>query len=213
MTVSMPRTALRAVVTASAVVATAVGLTSCSLFGDEKVEVTVPDALVEAGTTVPVGETVRVPGEADDKESNSEVDAEIGMTVVSITESDASFFDKLDNGDEFAGYTPWLVVVQYDLPAADAETLEDPSATSTYGMLDNGEYAEFLTLDFGSSGDISDFCPGARNDDADCDVLLVPEGQSLVSVEWDGLDTGIGGITTGDENSPYAAAPLKWELP
>ncbi|KAB1657987.1 hypothetical protein F8O01_06880 [Pseudoclavibacter chungangensis] len=215
MTTSTTKTALRALLTGTIAIAAAAALSSCSvisgIFGDEKIEVTVPDTLVAAGSTVAVGETILVPGEATNTANSTSEPTDIGLTVTSITESDASFFDKLDNPEKFAGYTPWLVVSQFDLPTSLQETHEKPTTSPLYGVLADGSFAEFLTLNFGSSGDVSDLCPGARSTDAACDVILVPAGGELSSIEWDAQTPNtITGMTTGDESSPYYEAPLRW---
>lgn len=128
---------------------------------------------------------------------------------------DEGWFKELSNPEDFAGYTPVLVSTQANIPA-DSE-LESPRVASPYGVLDNGEYTEFLSLDgFKSSAEFcwgSSFGARSAGHKMDCTVLLVPEGAALASVGWDGQSANAVGLNSDDPAATYIDNPLTFELP
>lgn len=210
----MSKVSIRSRVSVGLLAAAVLSLTACA----QPLEVTVPETLATPGATVAIGETVLVPGKAYERRDDSSyiTDAEVGFTVAEVKHEEAAWFDELENPEDFAGYTPVLVSTQYNLP--EGSELERPSAAAPYGVLDNGEYTEFLSLEgFKSS---TEFCWGASmgssgaDFDLRCTVLLVPEGAELASLEWDGQQASMGvGASEGDPVFPFTQAPLTFELP
>lgn len=218
----MPRAAhparpvLRTIAAAGAVAALALGLAGCA----KPVEVTIPDALTEPGTALEFGETARVPGTAATEDGGAPTDLEVGVTVLAIEEHDESFYDQLSNPEEFAGFTPYAVTVQVDLLPEDIGSYYGVDAAEIFGVLDNGEYANYLSVS--GYGSVDDLCPGISTQDSDdfdtnCEILLVPAGATLTSVAWDGEESnGIVNVPSfGDDASPspYVASPITWNLP
>ncbi|GAB3811041.1 hypothetical protein GCM10028820_01600 [Tessaracoccus terricola] len=187
-------------------------LTACA----KPLDVTVPETLVDPGTTVALGETVRVPGSAYEVRDDGRyvAQSEVGLTVAEVKYEDEGWFKELNNPEDFAGYTPVLVSTQANIPA-DSE-FESPSAASPYGVLDNGEYTEYLSLDgFKSSAEFcwgSNYGASSAEHKMDCTVLLVPEGAALASLEWDGQSVN-GGLVADDPAAAYIENPLTFELP
>lgn len=187
-------------------------LTGCSA-GAKATEVTIPKELTPPGTALAVGETVRIPGAA--YKDGGLVDAEVATTVLSITQQDESFFDKLDNGDEFAGYSPYTVIVQDNLPDELLETHERPNPPAVWGVLDTGEYAEYLKMDgMKSTGEVCGDGSRASEDtwSLTCQIFLAPEGAKLDHVEWNGEQLSNNGVSDPfGESSPYLEAPITWK--
>lgn len=196
---------------AGSLIVAALVATGCS---SNIVEVEVPATLTEPGTTVAIGETIRLPGTAYEDGGLYITEAEVGLTVLSITEGDASFYDKFDNGDEFASFTPWFVVGQVDLPA-DVEDLVRPSISAPFGALASGTTTEYLSLE-GFTGTIKQYCPDVPDSGDEtggmCRVLLVPEGDELAYIGWDGADAHLDIAEAGPEE-PYFDNPVRWEIP
>lgn len=113
----------------------------------------------------------------------------MAVTVRDVIYGDDSFFDGFDNGDEFVGNTPVFVIVEQHA----LYEIEDPDAVLPLAELfmrrDDGEAAEFLTVeDFGGPACPID-TPGYRSavgKDLRCTVYLAPEGSSLATLGWYG---------------------------
>ncbi len=181
----------------------------------QPIEVAIPDALTEPGTEFALGETARVEGSAYQKEPRQLTqEVEVGVTVTSITKQDASFYDQMSNGDDFADYTPYTVIIQTNLPKESEKTYDSPQAPGVWGVLSNGEFAEYLDVDgFGSTSELCGDGAGTSTTIAaiDCQVFLAPAGETLTHVEWNGeMLGGSMGIDLGEE-SPYIADPLVWK--
>lgn len=181
-------------------------------------EITIPDTLVAPGSTVAVEETVLVPGSAYERRDDSRhiTDAEVALTVAKVVHEDNSWFEELNNPEDFAGYTPVLVSTQVNVP--EDSGLESPNAAAPYGVLDNGEFTEYMTLeDYTSS---TKFCWGSSvgatgaSFKLRCTILLVPEGAALASIQWDGQQTTMG-LAPGEDDPihPYLQDPLTFEVP
>lgn len=177
------------------------------------IDVEIPEKLTPPGSTLPVGDTALVPGTA--QMGDKVIDAQIATTVVSITAQDASFFDKLDNGSTFAGYTPYTVVLQHDLPSKTTETHTQPESTEVWGVLSNGELAEYLVMDGAAS--TSQICGDGSGESGDswsrsCQVFLVPKGAKFDHVEWNAQElTNISVSSPTGDSSPYLNDPIIWK--
>lgn len=205
---------------------TLIGLTvlsGCSEFSApaaaEPVDVVLPDTLTVPGSTFAVGETLRVPGSAmsDGDDVLGREAAELGLTVTEVTWPGEAVFEDFDNGEDFADYEPVVIAYQIDSPA-DAD-LHSFILGDIYGVLANGDYAEELQGDFGFEAgglgrDLDELCypggvPEPGTSELRCTVLLVPAGQTSVSVEWDALGFDESNeLAADDPRSPYVSAPV-----
>lgn len=187
------------------------------------IEVVLPDALTVPGSSVAVGETLRVPGLAltDDNAASGYEPAELGLTVTDVTWPGTAMFDDFGNGDEFASYEPVVIAYQVDSPANEERfkfRLGD-----LYGILSDGEYAEQLQGDYGfeSGGighDLDQLCyqgelPDPWTSELRCTVILVPDGQTLGSLGWNALGFNESNhLAADDPRSPYVSAPLIFKV-
>lgn len=213
---------------AAALVATA-ALSGCSASSApleaKSIEVVLPDTLTAPGSSVAVGETLRVPGLAftDDGTASGREPAELGLTVIDVSWPGEALLDDFDNAKDFADDEPVVVAYQVDSPAD--EDRHGFHLGDIHGVLSDGEYADQLQGDFGieTGGmqvgrDLDEACyrgevPDPWTSELGCVVFLVPDGQSLVSLEWNALgfdesDT----FAADDPRAPYASAPLILEI-
>lgn len=189
----------------------AFALTSCS---GSAVEVTIPDDLVAPGTSVSSGDTVRVPGSAYVTRDGSRFleDVEVGFTLAEVQQQETTLFDRLENPEEFEGYIPVTVSYQVDIP--EGAEMDTPSSAGPYGVLSSGEYSQYLDMEGWGNGDVlSEMCwEGGAVENArtrqSCTVLLVPEGESLTDILWDGS-----AATDLSAEGPYVADPLIFPHP
>lgn len=182
--------------------------------GDKNVvDVTVPDEQAKPGSTVAIGDTVRVPGEDTDGTRG-----DVGLTVLSITKGDKSLYKDMDNAEEFKDYTPWLVVTQVN-DAPGASELKKPDAAPLYGVDKDGNYADFLTVERENGKyEARSLCtdvprsskPGVLGE---CDVILVHDKTDLSHFEWDGTVMNEFGLGAKREEPKYSEKPLRWNLP
>lgn len=189
----------------------AASLSGCTSLVAE--DVTVPDTLVDAGSTIGIGETVRVPGKAT-PEGGVTSDAEVGLTITSVETKDESLFEEFENPEDFTGMTPVVVASQVNLPSDADESMSDPSAAPVYGVLDDGTYTQYLAGENYESDADGDICYGLTSAlvpssdlERSCHVLLVPEGATLTAIEWDGTWNPIPADAKGSA-APYVAKPL-----
>lgn len=191
----------------------------------EPIDVVLPDALTAPGTSVAVGETVRVPGLAktDDGALSGSQPAELGLTVTDVSRPGDALFDDFDNAEDFADYEPVVVAYQVDSPAG--EDRYDFLLGDLYGVLSDGEYAEQLQGDYGfdTGGmdigrDLDEACyrgemPDPGTSELRCAVMLVPEGQTFDSLEWNALGFDDSApFPADDPRFPYMEAPLIFEI-
>lgn len=191
----------------------------------ESIEVVLPDTLTIPGSSVAVGETLRVPGLAyiDDGTASGRQPAEVGLTVTDVSWPGEALFDSFDNAAEFADYEPVVVAYQVDSPAG--EDRHGFMLGDLFGVLSGGEYADQLQGDFGieTGGmdigrDLNEACyrgemPDPWTSELRCTVMLVPEGQTLTSLEWNALGfDDSDSFAPDDPRFPYMSEPLILEV-
>ena len=204
---------MRAPLATSAVLVTlALTLSGCSLLAPDYAHEApkgVPSDYTEPGTELEQDEVARVA--FDDPE------VDIAVSIRTIEERDSSLFDELDNASDFDGYTPFVVVAQYDT-IDEIERGEGPSFYSLGGMLGNGEFASALVED-GSSATGS-ACPYSLDSTnggdgtwrLDCMVFLVPDGEELESIGYYGYDPYVGIGFVSEIGEPFSENPITWKF-
>jgi len=200
--------------TLTALVAATLLLTGCSVLAPdyEHVDPTkVPSEHTEAGAGLKLSEVALI--------GSTDPVVDIAISVRLVEERDASLFDALDNGDEFAEYTPVVVVVQYDTIGELGD--DKPSFNDLGGMLGNGEFAGALIEDTvgGVSGGVCPYSLSSTNGGDGswslvCMVYLVPEGETLETIGYYGFDpySSFGAGYIDPAQADYEETPILWKL-
>ena len=205
---------MRASLATSAVLVTlALTLSGCSLLAPDYAHEApkgVPSEYTEPGTELEQDEAARVPFD--------EPEIDIAVSIRLIEERDSSLFDDLDNAEDFDGYTPVVVVAQYDALDEFDKDVDRPTFYSLGGMLGNGEFAGALVED--GSSNTGSACPysldptngGDGTWRLDCMVFLVPDGEELESIGYYGYDPyGIMAFVS-EIGEPFSENPITWKF-
>lgn len=204
---------MRAPLATSAVLVTlALTLSGCSLLAPDyahEAPKSVPSDYTEPGTELEQDEVARVA--FDDPE------VDIAVSIRVIEERDSSLFDDLDNAEDFDGFTPVVVVAQYDT-LDEIERGQGPIFYSLGGMLGNGEFAGALVED--GSSNTGSACPYSLDSTnggdgtwrLDCMVFLVPDGEELESIGYYGYDPYIGIGFVSEIGAPFSENPITWKF-
>src|SRR5690606_6878597 len=111
----------------------------------------------EPGATLAIGEPAWVttqvtPSGADDAE-----DVSLGLTLLQIDEGSPDIWAGWDNADEFEGFTPYLMVLQYVYPDGLPEGVDEPPAPAIFPLQEDGSGASFIEAqNFGLGAGASD---------------------------------------------------------
>lgn len=168
----------------------------------------------QPGATVGLGETRTLHVQDGDADSDRYAGGVTETAVTEIAEGDASFFDSFDPEDaaEFEGYTPFFITSEHTVIQAEGD--ESRTNGEVYpgfeGLLDDGSIAQPVAV---VSTGLAE-CPNEFWDEfvvgataTTCDVVLAPEGSTVVGAAWVG-NSEIDG--RGSEN-PYLQDPVVWE--
>lgn len=151
------------------------------------------------GTTVALGEPAWVVTQATPEGADAAVDVRVGLSLIDITEGTADIWAGWENEDEFAGFTPYLMVLQYVYPDGLPEGVEEPAAPAIFPLLEDGSGASFIEAqNFGMGSGASDVC-GYQLQGWD------PETNTLVVCAVGLSDAGpvTGGLFNGDSWSGF----------
>ena len=199
--------------TTAALITLALTLSGCSLLQADYAHESpkdVPSDYTEAGTELEQDDVARIA--FDDPE------VDIAVSIRLIEKRDSSIFDDLDNADEFEGFTPFVVVAQYDTLDEFDKDAGRPSFYSLGGMLENGEFASALVED--GSGGTGSACPYSLDSTnggdgtwrLDCMVFLVPDGETLASIGYYGYDPYVGIGFVSEAGEAFAENPITWKF-
>lgn len=167
-----------------------------------------PSEPTAAGATLGLGETAWI---LDDAEGAS--GELVGTTVREIRELDPAAIDGFEDEPDFAGYTPYAVVVQYNWPIAGEKDLQNLDVP-VLPIDETGEITRWLANDIGNvaMGD-ADACGIAlpepvagSGENLECFVALSNTGPVAGAV-YNGTDRGDVFL---DEDHPFAATPITW---
>lgn len=169
----------------------------------------------EPGTTVPLGSPAWVVTSASPEGSSEPVDVNIGLSLLQVTEGSTDIWADWDNADEFAAFTPYLMVLQYAYPDGLPEGVDEPPAPAIFPLLEDGSGASFIEAqNFGLGSGASDEC-GYTLQGWD------PETNTLVMCVVGLSDAGpiTGGLFNGDSwsgfvqglDAVYGDNPIIWE--
>lgn len=169
----------------------------------------------EPGATLALGEPAWVTGSATPADAEEPVDVSIGLSLLQVSEGDPSIWADWDNAEEFEGYTPYLMVIQYVYPDGLPEGVEEPPAPAIFPLLSDGSGASFIeATNFGMGAGASDEC-GYQLQGWD------PETNTLVMCAVGLSDAGeiTGGLFNNDSwstivtgmDETYGENPIVWE--
>ena len=135
-----------------------------------------------------------------------------GVSVLDIVAGDASMFDDYSNAEEFEGYTPYLIVTQFQFAA---DVPESPATVDLFPMLADGSDAEWLTSGVITLAGPGDEC-GLNLPDYDeenhtllqCFVGLSNTDHPVASAEYIAESYTAMFATEGNE---YLESPVSWE--
>ena len=192
--------------------AAAVLLSGCGeeSYDYEPVDFGAPGEVTEPGTTLAFGEPAWL--EHTFSADSGEYTGVQGVTVLDIVAGDASMFDGYSNSEEFEGYTPYLIVTQFQF--AD-DVPESPDTVDLFPMLADGGDAEWLTSGPITLAGPGDEC-GLNLPDYDeekrtllqCFVGLSNTDQAVASAEYVAESYTAMIATEGNE---YLESPVTWE--
>lgn len=106
-----------------------------------------PGEITPTGTTLAMGEPAwldNVTTYYDEEEKEQTVEGKIGASLLEIRPLDASMFERFDNAEEFAGYTPYAMVMQFEWTYTVPEG-ERPGGVDLFPLKEDGSDAEYLT--------------------------------------------------------------------
>lgn len=156
-----------------------------------------PSTITEPGGVLSVGESALLPNR----------DQQIIITVRAVEEGDAGFYDRFDNGEDFADYTPYFVVAQYDYPGGTVAV-----TPGLFVALSDGTVADQLVEDrLGGVDTCEPRLPGYDPEVAwrvVCFTALAPQGVTVSHIGYDGQDAV--GIFRGEDG--YAEDPVLWTV-
>lgn len=151
------------------------------------------------GTTVALGEPAWVVTQVTPADAEDTVDLRVGLSLIDIAEGSTDIWAGWENEDEFAGFTPYLMVLQYVYPDGLPEGVEEPKAPAIFPLLEDGSGASFIEAqNFGMGAGASDVC-GYQLQGWD------PETNTLVVCAVGLSDAGpvTGGLFNGDSWSGF----------
>ncbi|WP_420113690.1 hypothetical protein [Pseudactinotalea sp.] len=169
----------------------------------------------EPGTTLALGEPAWVTTQVTPSDSDTAEDVQMGLTLLDITEGSTDIWAGWETEDEFEGYTPYLMVLQYSYPDGLPEGVESPPAPAIFPLLEDGSGASFIEAqNFGMGAGASDVCgytlqgwDPETNTNVVCAVGLSDAGPITGGLfngdNWSGILQG------WDET--YGNSPIIWE--
>lgn len=170
-----------------------------------------PGEPTEPGTDLAFGEAAWVerPVDAADEESPT---ALVGVSVLDVVEGDPALFDTYSNAEEFDGYTPYLVVTQYQWTEAPVDG-EDPPTVDLFPLAEDGTDLEYLTSGFSPFSGATDEC-GLTLPEYDAEAMQalscfvgLSTDAPVAVVEFNGEDYG---TMFADAENAYFESPITW---
>lgn len=168
-------------------------------------EVTAP------GTTLSVGDSAYTIDGARDGDGTLHSRVIVKATVVEVGQFEENIFEDADNAEEFEGYYPWYVVMEYEYIAFEDEpetrlpTIGAYDSTNT--QVSGVRGSAFMRIPVEGCEEASSPSAEVGATGMQCDTYMVPEGDEITSVEW------AGSIVTEDEGgADYRSEPVVWEV-
>lgn len=133
------------------------------------------------------------------------------VSVLEIIEGDPAIFDEWEDGAEFAGTTPYYVVVQVDHEPGDRTEF------AVYPLSDSGETTQYVVNTFGSSKMATGTadCPlelpefdETTDTQLTCVIGLAEEGETITGALYNG--GGYAGFQMYGSDRQYGLTPVTW---
>ncbi|GAB2467242.1 hypothetical protein [Conyzicola lurida] len=210
--------------TITAAVAVVALLTGCSGTDDDALPAMPFDTVEMPAQTAPTatpgqqlaaGDIVTLPitdptGEPDDP---------IETTVIGVAQGDASYWEQFDNGEQFAGETPFFAVMQYRWVTGDVSASSVPLLRP---LLDDGSEGDIVEQEFAGSLTSDAPCPfeigrfdleedRGPNEYIGCVLYTAPEGSTLAGLQWHNLSP-LAFSEPDPAVNPFYTAPVVWEV-
>lgn len=200
--------------------AAAASLAGCSLLGETEYDYQPVDFgavgdLTPPATDLSFGEVAWVEQETEYTSSDGEsetVAGIVGISVLDVVTGDASFFDQYANSDDFEGYTPYFIVLQFQWNYQ-APFEQDPHGEAVFPLTADGEDLEFLTAGAFGRDATSEECPlklpgydPETNVGLQC-VIGLSTDKPVELLEYNGEEYSAL-LASGDNE--YLDAPIRW---
>jgi hypothetical protein len=172
-------------------------------------------ATATPGQQLATGEIIALP----QTDYDGTPDDTIETTVIGVAQGDASYWDSFDNGEEFAGETPFFAVIQYrwvtgDVSAAGTPLLRPLLEDGSEGSIVKREYFGSMTANSACPFEIGRFDledDRGPNEYIACVVYTAPEGSTVASLAWH----NVGELAFSEpdpEVNPFYLDPVSWTV-
>ena len=219
---------IRRAAAAVAIGAATIALASCGApsYDIEAIDLGEQGEITAPGTTLAMDEPAWIEAEVYRGESGDEPTTEVvGLTVRDIIEREPSVWEQFSNAEEFEGDVPWAIIIQQTFTGEPFEAESwvegaDVDTESVWPMLDNGESADLLYIQFQDDEAIQEACgisipsyDQETNTAMRCLLAAAPEGQDVVGALYDSESAGGLSVPTlpGEDVNLYLEQPLVWE--
>lgn len=169
----------------------------------------------DPGSTLALGEPAWVTSSVTVPDADEPVAVPLGLSLLQISEGDPGIWADWDNAEEFDGYTPYLLVLQYVFPEGLPDGVEEPPTPAIFPILEDGTGAGFIqATTYGIGGGASDECGYQLQgwDPATSTLVMCAVGLSDGGPVTGGLFNGDAwsAVVTGMDEV-YGSAPIVWE--
>ncbi|QBR74883.1 hypothetical protein [Microbacterium sediminis] len=220
---------IRRAAAAVAIGAATIALASCGApsYDVEAIDLGEPGEVTAAGTTLAFDEPAWIEADVYRGEPGDDPVTEVvGFTVRDIIEREPSVWEQFGNSEEFEGDVPWAIIVQQTFTGEPFEAESwvegaDVDTESVWPLLENGDSAELLYIEFQDDDAIQEACgisfpsyDAETNTAMRCLLAAAPEGQKVVGALYDSTSAGGLSVPTlpGQEpENPYLEQPLVWQ--
>ena len=165
------------------------------------------DSVAEPGTTVAMGEPGILHVQALEEGEEYYGYGILEVTVEDVEEFDEEDWEQFENGEQMAGFVPWVVTVKQTRMSAEGNP--NGNMMATFRGLTSNDREVVGVGGTGTWGDceleVPEFTSGATG--TQCVVMPLPEGEDLTAITWHGDDYADGGTS-----SPYEDDPVVFEL-
>ncbi|WP_213816765.1 hypothetical protein [Glaciihabitans sp. dw_435] len=146
-------------------------------------------------------------------------DDAIETTVLGLAQGDPSFWDKFENGGEFAGDTPFFAVIQYRWVTGNVTSYTTPLLRP---VLNDGKEGDVVSREYFGAMTADTACPfevprfdlqddRGRDEYIACVVYTAPIGSTVVGLSWQNADEVFFSEPDPTVN-PFYPAPVVWDV-
>ena len=143
----------------------------------------------------------------------------IETTVIGVAAGDESFWDRFDNGSEFAGNVPFFAVIQYRWVTGSVSAYSTPLLRP---LLDDGSEGDIVQREYFGAMTANTACPfevgrfdleddRGPNEYIDCVLYTAPTGSTVVGLQWHNLGN-LAFSEPDPEVNPFFVEPVTWDV-